>query len=325
MTSDLNNDTSMVSSEQLVSETHSKAAQPVKQGRVPRWLLPVSVLVIVGLILGGGLWAVSVFREKQAQEQLVFARTECVKTRKQVVKLFDTLKPFNMRVTSMRERLQSLVEQRDKKAEVLVKQFTSLQPVQETMVPDCPVVSGKHKPGMGEYQTVTQALKRLVKKFTEQGKQVTHLLKESQTVLDEYALREARELAEQAKGKVADQATLDMLNKAIERKDVNGLTNLSWKVQESMQTKVESDRQAQEAARQAQARARSQRMYPRYQSYQGAYGQGTTPSQPWTLVDKNGNPEKDQTNRQLTFEEMQAMSKHGDQYDCQPGQGCPIG
>lgn len=117
------------------------------------------------------------FREKQAQEQLVFARTECVKTRKQVVKLFDTLKPFNTRVTSMCERLQSLVEQRDKKAEVLVKQFTSLQPVQETMVPDCPVVSGKHKPGTGEYQTVTQALKRLVKKFTEQGKQVTHLLK----------------------------------------------------------------------------------------------------------------------------------------------------
>lgn len=304
--------------------------------RVPRWLIPVGIIVCVCLVIAGAWWAISAYQSEQEKQALVAARQECVKTSKQAVKQADAWKPLDKQVTTMVASLKPLAGEKNQRATGLIGKLTRLHEDSKLMVPDCPVASGKHNTMLHDYQTVNQALHKLVKKLTQQSKKARELMRDGQKVLDEHALDQARKLAEQAKGNIQDQATLDQLNKAVERKDVKSLTTLSQQVQESMQAKAQADRQAQEAARRSQAQA--QRAYPKYQPYQGAYGQGTTPSQPWHWVDEKGNPAPMPGGNQPvdmpksdSIEDIQAwLTAHGHppvKRDdiCNPGQPCPIG
>lgn len=94
-----------------------------------------------------------------------------------------------------------------------------------------------------DYHHQTQELRKISRAYMLKNGKITKLLnmiRQAQTNL----ISEARNLAEQAKDNVADQATLDQLNNALKDKDVKSLTLLSQKVRESMQAKVQADQQA---------------------------------------------------------------------------------
>lgn len=240
----------------------------------PKWLIPVSAVAVVVVLAGtcaGG------FAAWNAHE-LKSAKTDCYVAS-------ESLREAQNSYNALLNGDAATMAKTDKKQVKDAKTLDALGKALEVSKPE--LASCNVDGGSAAYRKAISSLDSNRAWYADHEKKLKSLVDAVSASMLDKSVDDAESLLKSAKGKVADDKTLDALDKAIKARDKDAISTASRKVNESIsvkrkadeeaKAKADADRQAQEQA-QAQAQAQSDAGYadPGYQTT------GNTTTNTWT-------------------------------------------